>query len=286
MRDQPHVPTSRPGAVPAHAPLPHDEAHHAGPRVRVSRRAALRSALAVPAFLAVSSVARAAHGSAPYPGPPDPRSADGDTGREAEIAAFLEEWQTRTAAAVEAGATDDDAHLHGLLADLARLDLDAFPKRMKDAFGSDEFVSGPILASPTFLVLEFELAPGAPIQAHNHVGFSFVSVGVEGDAIVSHYEPAEADYPDPGSELDVPFPLQEVQRTVLTRGRSSSLTRTRANIHAFRAGPEGARFFDFGVNYGKPAGGYTSFSKLVVDEAPQDLARGIHTARWIGNPKD
>jgi hypothetical protein len=110
-------------------------------------------------------------------------------------------------------------------------------------------------------------------------------VGVEGEATVRHYEP-DGKAPDPGSELDVPFDLREVQRTVLTRGRSSSLTRTRANIHEFRAGPEGARFLDFGVHYTTPNGGYTSFSKLVIDEAPTDAARGIHTARWIGNPKD
>jgi len=101
---------------------------------------------------------------------------------------------------------------------------------------------------------------------------------------VRHYEP-EPGSPQP-DVLDTPFDLREVQSTLLTRGRSSSLSRTRANIHAFRAGPEGARFVDFGVNYKDPDGGYTVFSKLDIDEAPTDPRRGIHTARWIGNPKD
>jgi hypothetical protein len=243
--------------------------------VRLTRRSALRSALALPAWMALATLVA--------PGRAAVRPAEDDVGRDDEVAAFLETWQKRVTADVEAGATDDDALLHDLLTDVARLDLATFPPRTKDAFSNGEFTSGPIHGSPTFLVLEFELEPGAPITAHNHVGWSFVSVGVEGEATVRHYEPV-GESPDPGSEHDVPFDLREVQRVVLTRGRSSSLTRTRANIHQFRAGPEGARFIDFGVNYATPNGGYTSFSKLAIDEAPTDIARGIHTARWIGNP--
>ncbi|MHC5211694.1 MAG: cupin domain-containing protein [Planctomycetota bacterium] len=264
--------------------------HDAAPaEVRITRRVALRGALSVPAPLAISGCASPAGSAAMAGGSTSGRPPAGGDGRQAgrgdEIAAFIDEWQRRTTAAVEAGSTDDDGHLHALLSDLARLDPRAFPPRMKDAYRSDDFTSGPIHASPTFLVLEFELAVGAPIQAHNHVGWSFVSVGVEGEATVRHYEP-DGKAPDPGSELDVPFDLREVQRTVLTRGRSSSLTRTRANIHEFAAGASGCRFLDFGVNYQTPGGGYTNFSKLVIDEAPSDVARGIHTARWIGNPKN
>jgi len=255
-----------------------DPSHDVASDVRVTRRTALRGAMAVPALMAISAVTAPVLRAGTLPDPTD------DQERGKDIAAFMDEWQKRTAAAVEAGATDDDAHLHALLAEVARLDPRAFPPRTKDAFSNGDFTSGPILGSPTFLILEFEMAPNAPIQAHNHVGWSFVSVGVEGEATVRHYEP-DGKAPDPGSELDVPFAIREVQRTVLTRGRSSSLTRTRANIHEFRSGPEGARFIDFGVNYGKPNGGYTSFSKLVIDESPTDAARGIHTARWIGNPK-
>jgi hypothetical protein len=276
--------------------LPHDSEQDPGPDpgapadVLVTRRAALHGALALPALMTIAACTAPTGGAAPAAGSAAGSAAGKHVatgpapGRDDEIAAFLIEWQRRTTAAVEAGSTDDDGHLHALLADLARLDPAAFPKRTKDAFTDGQFTSGPILASPTFLVLEFELVPGAPIQAHNHVGFSFVSVGVEGEATVRHYEP-DGRAPDPGSELDVPFALREVQRTVLTRGRSSSLTRTRANIHEFVAGPEGARFLDFGVHYTSPNGGYESFSKLAIDAEPTDAARGIHTARWIGNPK-
>lgn len=242
------------------------------PRVRLARRTALRGALALPALLAVSSLTTARAGDEP---------ADG---RDDEIAAFLERWHARTREAVEAGSTDDDGHLHALLSDLARLDVTAFPPRKVDAYSDEHFTSGPILGSPEFLVLEFEMAPDAIITPHNHVGYSFVSVGVEGETTVRHYEP------EPGSPApdvhDTPFALREVQRTLVTRGRSSSLTRTRANIHGFRAGPAGARFLDFGVHHRDAGGGYTTFSKLVIDETPSDAARGVHTARWIGNPKD
>ena len=251
---------------------------------RLTRRTALRGTLAVPALMALSAVLAPGRAATPR-GPLRATGTDDAPGRDDEIAAFLDDWQKRTADAVAAGSTDDDGHLHALLADLARLDIAAFPPRMKDAYKSDQFTSGPILGTPEFLVLEFELVPDAAIEAHNHVGFSFVSVGVDGECTVRHYEPDSADHPDPGSELDVPFDLREVQRTVLTRGRTSSLTRTRANIHQFQAGPEGSRFIDFGVNYKTPAGGYESFSKLDIETAPKDAARGIHSARWIGNPK-
>lgn len=253
----------------------------AGPSegVIVTRRVALRSALAVPALVALAHLGAPARAATALVA-----DDDGDPGRDAEVAAFLKDWQRKAAAAVEAGSIDDDGLLHGLLADLARLDPRRFPPRTTDSFRNGDFTSGPILGSPEFLCLEFEMRPGAPIQAHNHVGWSFVSVGVEGEATVRHYEPDGA-YPDPGAELGVPFDLREVQRMVLTRGRSSSLTRTRANIHAFRAGPEGARFLDFGIHHGTPNGGYESFSKLEIDAEPLDPVRGLHRARWIGNPK-
>ena len=251
--------------------------------VRVTRRAALRGALALPAFwtLAGCGAPSASAGMAAPAAPP--ALADGDDATtDPEVAAFLADWTAATEAFVASGSTDDDGHLHAMLAELTRIGPGRFPGRTVDGYAREGLTSGPILGTPTFLVLEFELAPGAVIQAHNHVGWSFVSVGAEGEATVRHYEPDGA-YPDPGTELHVDFPLREVQRTVLLPGRSSSLTRTRANIHAFQAGPNGARFLDFGVNAKEPAGGYESFSVLDVDSPAQDVERGVHTARWIGN---
>ena len=70
---------------------------------------------------------------------------------------------------------------------------------------------------------------------------------------------------------------------VSAAGRTSSLTRTRANIHWFQAGEDGARFLDFGVKFPDPGGGYRSFSALELDSEPVDRERRIHTARWLGN---
>jgi predicted metal-dependent enzyme (double-stranded beta helix superfamily) len=260
--------------------------HDVGPGVRVTRRAALRGALALPAFWTLSGCATPrVSGDMPLAAP-SPAPDEGEVAEpvgDADVAAFLAEWTAASEAFVADGRTDDDAHLHGLLSELAHIDPQRFGGRQQDAFSNDDFTSGPIQGSPHLLVLEFELRPGAVIRPHNHVGWMFVSVGAEGEATVRHYEP-DGDHPDPGSELHVDFALREVQRTLLVPGRSSSLTRTRANIHAFRAGPRGARFLDFGVNAKDPAGGYESFSALEIEEQPQDLRRGVHTARWIGNP--
>ena len=108
-------------------------------------------------------------------------------------------------------------------------------------------------------------------------------MGLRGEATVRHYEPVGPP-PDPGEALNVEFPLREVSSTVLTRARTSSLTRTRANIHAFRAGEKGATFIDFGLQYPDPGDGYRAFSALEIDEEPRDVRRRVHTARWIGNP--
>ena len=62
----------------------------------------------------------------------------------------------------------------------------------------------------------------------------------------------------------------------------STLTRGRGNIHGFRAGPQGARFVDFGVHFRDPGPGPTAFSQLDIEPEPVDRARRVHMARWLG----
>jgi hypothetical protein len=235
--------------------------------VHMSRRAALHGSAALPAMWMLNSAARRA-----------------DTGLLADdVQTFLSHWAERTLEVVAQDEPNEEAHLLELVAGLARIDPEGLPERTKISFEDESMKSGPMFARPSFIVLQFDMQAGASILPHNHVGWSFVSMGLRGEATVRHFEP-EGVPPDPGTELKVEFPVREVASTLLTRGRCSSLTRTRANIHGFRAGEEGATFIDFGIQYPNPGGGYEAFSALEIDEEARDVARRVYSARWIGNP--
>lgn len=238
--------------------------HHDEQGVTVSRRAALHGAAAAPALWMLARWSRR-RGRAPA--------------EDAE--AFIQDWAARSAELVGSQEPNEEAHLHELCAGLARMAPESFPPRKAIAYESDGLKSGPIHGDPQFLVLQFDLEPGAVIRAHNHVGWNFISMGVRGEATVKHFEPL------PGSpapdQLDVDFRVREVSSTWLARGRTSTLTRTRANIHWFRAGEDGATFLDFGVHFSGPGAGPKIFSAMDFDERPVDPVRGIHEARWLGN---
>jgi hypothetical protein len=207
-----------------------------------------------------------------------------EAGQAGEIEAFLQRWLDETAEFVGTEDPNEDAYLHKLCAELAQFDPVAFPERSKITFEDEHFKSGPVFGKMPFIVLQFDLAPGAVITPHNHVGWSFLSLGVKGDALVRHFEP-HGEAPEPGKDLETRFKVREVSSRLLTKGTTSPLTRTRGNIHGFQAGEEGARFIDFGIHFPDPGQGYRSFSKMEYDPKPLDRDRRIYEARWIGNPK-
>jgi predicted metal-dependent enzyme (double-stranded beta helix superfamily) len=233
--------------------------------VRVQRRAVLNGLWAAPAALAL---ARWSHGrqEGAAPGPIDE---------------FLGEWSERAAALTAAEEPNEDAQLHELCAALSRLAPASFPPRAMNAFEGDGMTTGPVHHAAPFLVLEVELDPGAVIRAHNHVGWNFASLCVEGEASVRHFE-LDGEAPEPGV-LEREFTVREVSSALLTPGRTSTLTRTRANMHWFRAGEAGAKLLDFGIQFSDPGGGPTTFSVLEYDAEPRDRERRTHTARWLGN---
>jgi len=240
-----------------------NQAEHENDGVRVTRRLALHGGAALPALWMLSRLSES--GANAY-----------------DVEALLQRWTERTAALVEEDDPDEEAHLLRLCADLSRVDPATFPPRKTVSFEKDGKQSGPILAAMPFLVLQFDLEPGAVIEAHNHVGWGFVSMGVRGEALVRHFEVAE-DAPEPGVDLETTFLAREVASTVLLPGRTSSLTRSRANIHWFRAGEDGATFFDFGVNLADPGDGPTRFSAMEVADEPADAERRLYESRWLGN---
>lgn len=236
--------------------------------VRVTRRVALHGTWALPATWALCGWSQA-------------RGQD-PTGARGAVDAFLREWTERGEALVAQSDPNEDAHLHELCAGLARLEPGAFPPRALDAFAGMGMTTGPVHQEASFLVVELELEPGAVVRAHNHVGWAFATLGAAGEAVGRHFE-AEKDAPAP-TEVGVDFRVREVSSTLLRPGRTTTLTRTRANIHWFQAGEDGATLLDFGVRFPDPGDGPQAFSVMEFDPEPADPARRIHVARWIGNP--
>ncbi|MCK5942417.1 MAG: hypothetical protein KAI24_10640 [Planctomycetes bacterium] len=231
--------------------------------VRVSRRIVLHGGLAATALGALS------------------RLGDPSRPRRDDVAAFLQRWTDRSAELVAAERPNEDAHLLALCAGLAELEPAAFPKRMRTTWDEGGMKSGPAHVAMPFLIVRFDLEPGVVIPAHNHVGYAFVSMGVAGEATVRHFEPEGA--APPPDDLRTGFRIRETQRRVLTAGRTTTLSRTRDNIHCFRAGENGATFLDFGIKFPDPGAGPKITSSLQFDDEPVDAARRVHTAKWLGN---
>ena len=233
--------------------------------VQITRRLTLHGSWALPAMWMLARLAPAQ----------SPARGSGD------VEEFLRRWTDKAAKLVGQSEPNEDAHVYGLCSELARLDPGAFPPRQKVVYDDKGIRSGPAFVAMPLLVIQFDLEPGAVIPAHNHVGFDFVSMGVRGEATVRHFEP-HGKAPDP-TELDVDFQIREVSSCVLYPGRTSSLSRTRANIHWFQAGENGATFLDFGIKFPDPGPGPKTASSLEFDDEPLDRKRRVHNARWLGN---
>ena len=85
------------------------------------------------------------------------------------------------------------------------------------------------------------------------------------------------------TELEKEFLIRETQSCLLTKGRTSSLSRTRDNIHWFQAGENGAAFLDFGIKFKGPGDGPKAGSSLTFDADAVDSAKCIHRAKWLGD---
>ena len=117
------------------------------------------------------------------------------------------------------------------------------------------------------------------------MGFCFATLAVRGTALARHFEvdPTQPAPPPPGDPARAPFRIREVSSARLSPGHTTTLTRARANIHAFTAGPSGATLIEFGVRFPDPGAGPDQFSVVEIAEAPTLAAERSYDARWLGN---
>jgi len=162
----------------------------------------------------------------------------------------------------------------------ARLEADSVPRPTLGAFGGYEPKVGfaPVHRAPPLVVIQWQLDPNAVLPPHNHTPAYVVSLCLEGECVVRHFEIA-GEAPAPGTPGD--FALRETRAQLLRPGHATSLTPERDNIHTFHAGPRGALGID--LNVFLPGEG--DWSMIASEEGSSDGFETLRTARWIGKPK-
>ena len=170
---------------------------------------------------------------------------------------------------IRADTPNEDAYLHTIAALLARLDphpTKAKSMRQKIAFATH-------LVDRPLVIYEIKMEPGAKIELHDHRHYNGVLFGLEGEANLRNFEIASE---PKGKGKRAKFDIRESQRLELTRGRISTLSRTRDNIHEVVAGPKGARVLDVFTFFSREAQSYY----LDVDKKPHGKDKRLYRARW------
>jgi hypothetical protein len=196
--------------------------------------------------------------------------------RSVRAALAYEDFIARCRALAKAAAFDtanEDAYLFEIAALAAR--LASVPVRPMGRFGTfDPPVEfAPLAIEPPLFVIQWRLAPGAVLPAHNHPSANVVTLGLEGECRIRNFEVeggAPADFASPQA-----FRLRETHDELVTPGRVNALSSTRDNIHELRAGPAGARGVDIGTMVARQdAFAFVELAKQI------DPERRVYEARW------
>ena len=134
---------------------------------------------------------------------------------------------------------------------------------------------GPVYRGAPIMIIQWKLAPNAWLPPHNHPHYDVVSVGLEGEAVITHYD---IDGAAPAFDSDASFIVRRTRETLIAPRRISPLTSSRDNIHTFQAGPKGARGIDINTRAGDDIG----FSFLSISAKALDPDRATYQAKWIG----
>lgn len=190
-----------------------------------------------------------------------------------------DDFTTRTSALAkelrDAADFDEEVYSHRLAAAAAGMpDVPSTAKMGRFGKLDPPVEFGPVYRGAPIFIVQWKLAPNAWLPPHNHPNANVVSVGLEGEAVVTHFE-VEGDAPPFDSTSR--FTVRRTRETLIAPRRVSELTSARDNIHTFRAGPKGARGIDINTLVGANAGfSFLSLSSMV------DARRGTYRARWVG----
>ncbi len=171
--------------------------------------------------------------------------------------------------------------MHALEGLGARLNAESVPRDGLGDFGGYDppIEIAPIHRSAPIFVIQWRLAPGAFFPPHNHTPSYVVSLCLEGECWVRHFE-IVGTAPAPGEPGQ--FRMKKTLAKLLRPGTGSSLTFERDNIHTFTAGPKGALGID--INTSIPTDGDHDWSMLEYEEGKVEGYQKTYDAHWIGKP--
>jgi hypothetical protein len=138
---------------------------------------------------------------------------------------------------------------------------------------------GPSFRGSPFFIIQWRMEPGALLPPHNHRNVSVCTLAYQGEVRLRNFEIVGE---EPGYDSKKTFRVRETRNEAMSRGRISTLSPSRDNIHCFEAGKEAARGIDINTLHGK-----NDFSFLNMSEKPVDAQNRIFEATWnpaLGQP--
>jgi hypothetical protein len=129
-------------------------------------------------------------------------------------------------------------------------------------------------------VIQWRMEPHATYQAHNHPGYSGMSVGIRGECRMRNFDYAGK---PPAFDSKKQFLVRETQNTILREGIvTSMMSTTRDNIHELHAGKDGILAVDIITK----VGGDQGFAFLDIKAKPRDAAQATYEAVWAEHQGD
>jgi hypothetical protein len=188
---------------------------------------------------------------------------------------FVKECAELARIAQQESGLNEEAHIFRLCGAASRLRPTSVPKGKLGTFAglNPPVEFGPLKIAGPLAIIQWRLAPGATLPAHNHNPADVVSLCLEGECTVRHFDILDS-APDYSSKKT--FLIRESRNDLLTPGRMSSLSTVRDNIHTFHAGKDGA----MGIDINTILPGDKPFSFLDVAENPRDPQTRIYEAAW------
>ncbi len=179
---------------------------------------------------------------------------------------------------------DEASYLSAVSMLLARYQPEE-PWRLRDP-GQRGFSINTLGWMPPVVVFDIRMEPGSTIHLHDHRHYNGVLQCLEGEVRCRNFD-IVTDATQPGAPAldiaagEVPpvgqdFLIRQNADTVLTRGKLSTLSRDRDNIHHVEAGPDGCKLADVFTYFRREARSY----ELAWDAQPTTRNGDTYKVAW------
>ena len=174
---------------------------------------------------------------------------------------------------------DEAAYLAAVSSLLARYQPEE-PWSMREP-GEGRWSMNSVARIPPVIVFEIHMRPGSKIDLHDHRHYNGVLLCREGSVRCRNFDIVQPD----GRRLDIAagevptgedFLIRQNRDAVLVRGRRSTLSRDRDNIHHVEAGPDGCVLSDLFTHFRPDARSYG----IEWDETPVSRGGDLYKVSW------